>query len=126
MKTNIGTQIVYLRGRSQAVDYLISAKGAQKISVSYRNHLKSQDGKRYAESLLNEYKKTKQPLIMVFDEFDKIFNDEECDEECNEECLGPEILVNQFFDSVKMMVENPGSNNINLRLVVAISNVNKH
>ncbi|MBR0184348.1 MAG: hypothetical protein IJQ10_04295 [Clostridia bacterium] len=122
MKTNIGTQIVYLRGRSQAVDYLISAKGAQKISVSYRDLLKSQDGKRYAESLLNEYKKTKKPLIMVFDEFDKIFNHEECDEEC----LGPEILVNQFFDSVKMMVENPGSNNINLRLVVAISNVNKH
>ena len=124
MKLNMGTQFALISGapgwgKTQSLDYLISATNAQKIVVSYSDLLKSNDGVKYASDLLLKYRGKKEPLVLVLDEFDTIAKSRGSDDK------GNAVLVNSFFDAVKTMSENP-DNNINLRLVVAISNMNKN
>ena len=98
-------------GKTQGVEYLIAATNAQKIVVSYSDLLKSGDGRKYAENLLNEYRNKKEPLIMVFDEFDVVANKDD-------------LQLISFFDKVKEIAEN-SDNNINLKLIIMISNMDK-
>ncbi len=100
-------------GKTQGIEYLIAATNAQKIVVSYRDLLKSNDGEKYAKDLLNKYKDQKEPLIMVCDEFDTIANKDKNN-----------LVTINFFDQVKEIVSNT-NNNINLKLIIAISNMGK-
>ena len=121
MRPDMGTQFVLVSGapgwgKTQGVEYLIAATNAQKIVVSYSDLLKSGDVGKYASNLLKEYKNKKEPLIMVFDEFDTIAGRDDRNDKHNA------VLINSFFDGVKIISENP-DDNINLKLVVIIINM---
>ncbi len=121
MKPGMGTQFVLVIGapgwgKIQAVNYLTSATNAQKIVVSHSDLLKSNDGFKYASDLLLKYRGKKEPLVLVLDEFDTIAGRDDRNDTHNA------VLINSFFDGVKIMSENP-DNNINLKLVAIIINM---
>ncbi len=123
MKSRMGVSFVLISGapgwgKTQGVDYLICATNAKKITVSYSDLLRSKDGQKYASDLLLKYRGQDEPLVLVLDEFDTIARSRNKDDQ------GDAVLINSFFDGVKTFAEDP-ANNINLRLVVAISNMNK-
>ena len=121
MRPDMGTQFVFVSGapgwgKVSAIEYLIAATNAQKIVVSYSDLLKSNDVIKYAYDLLIEYRGKKEPLVLVLDEFDTIARRDDRGHNS--------VLINSFFDEVKKASENP-DNNINLKLVVNISNMSK-